>query len=76
MLKLLIEERRSGQALIAEGFAPALVERVERMLRRAEFKRRQSPPLLKVEPAALALDGGCRLQQREFSGGDGAAAPD
>ena len=53
LLKLLIEERRSGQALITEGFAPALVERVERMLRRAEFKRRQSPPLLKVSPQAF-----------------------
>ena len=53
LLTLLIEERRSGQALIAAGFAAELVDRVERMLRRAEFKRRQSPPLLKVSPQAF-----------------------
>ena len=53
LLTLLIEQRRSGQALTAAGFAPELVERVERMLRRAEFKRRQSPPLLKVSPQAF-----------------------
>ena len=53
LLTLLIEQRRSGEALTAAGFAPELVERVERMLRRAEFKRRQSPPLLKVSPQAF-----------------------
>ena len=53
LLRLLIEERRTGEALVAAGFAPELVERVETMLRRAEFKRRQSPPLLKVSPQAF-----------------------
>ena len=53
LLRLLIEERRTGEALIAAGFAAELVDRVETMLRRAEFKRRQSPPLLKVSPQAF-----------------------
>jgi NH3-dependent NAD+ synthetase len=38
---------------MAAGHDPALVERVERMMKRAEFKRRQAAPLLKVSPQAF-----------------------
>ena len=41
LLKALIQERQSGPTLVAAGHDPALVERVERLLKRAEFKRRQ-----------------------------------
>ena len=53
LLKGLIQERHSGEALVAAGHDPALVERVERLLKRAEFKRRQAAPLLKVSPQAF-----------------------
>ncbi len=53
LLKALIQERHSGTTLVAAGHDPALVERVERLLRRAEFKRRQAAPLLKVSPQAF-----------------------
>ena len=53
LLKGLIQERTTPQALVAAGHDIALVERVQRLLHRAEFKRRQAPPLLKVSPQAF-----------------------
>jgi len=48
ILRRLIEEMASPEQLIASGGDPALVERIWSLLRRAEFKRRQAPPALKV----------------------------
>ncbi|MFM8544280.1 MAG: NAD+ synthase [Vulcanococcus sp.] len=53
LLKALIERQRSPEELIAEGCDPALAERVQGLLQRAEFKRRQAPPLLKVSGRAF-----------------------
>jgi NAD+ synthetase len=53
LLKDLIQERRHGDDLLAAGHNPALVSRVEQLLKRAEFKRRQAAPLLKVSPQAF-----------------------
>ena len=53
LLKALIEEQRSPEDLIATGTDPALAQRVQVLLRRAEFKRRQAAPLLKVSNRAF-----------------------
>ncbi|MFM7652150.1 MAG: NAD+ synthase [Vulcanococcus sp.] len=53
LLKALIEEQRSPEDLVASGADPALAERVQGLLRRAEFKRRQAAPLLKVSGRAF-----------------------
>ena len=53
VLKGKIHNRSSAAELIEAGHDPALVERVERLLKRAEFKRRQAAPLLKVSPQAF-----------------------
>ena len=53
MLKAYIEELRSPEDLIAEGLDPSLAERIQQLLRRSEFKRRQAPPLLKVSRRAF-----------------------
>ena len=53
LLKALIERQRSPEELIAKGCDPALAERVQGLLRRAEFKRRQAAPLLKVSDRAF-----------------------
>tara|TARA_B100002051_G_C16699669_1_gene620255 strand:+ start:110 stop:946 length:837 start_codon:yes stop_codon:yes gene_type:complete len=55
----LIEERRSVEELIAAGHKPGLVKRVEQLLKRTEFKRRQAAPLLKV--SSQAFGSGWRL---------------
>ena len=49
----LIQERIPAKTLVAEGQDQALVERVQQLLFRAEFKRRQAAPLLKVSPQAF-----------------------
>ena len=53
LLQALIEEQRSPEELVAAGADAALAERVQGLLRRAEFKRRQAAPLLKVSGRAF-----------------------
>jgi NH3-dependent NAD+ synthetase len=53
LLKAFIEELRSPEELIAGGTDPELAQRVHRLLLRAEFKRRQAAPLLKVSGRAF-----------------------
>ena len=53
LLKALIEEQRSPEELIAAGADADLAQRVQGLLRRAEFKRRQAAPLLKVSQRAF-----------------------
>ncbi|WP_216919084.1 NAD+ synthase [Synechococcus sp. CCAP 1479/9] len=53
LLKASIEELRTPEELVAEGADPALVARVAGLLRRAEFKRRQAAPVLKVSDRAF-----------------------
>ncbi|MCX5944527.1 MAG: NAD+ synthase [Cyanobacteria bacterium] len=55
LLKAYIEQHRSPEDLgpSLEGIDPALAQRVYGLLRRAEFKRRQAAPVLKVSPRAF-----------------------
>ncbi|MCP9849132.1 NAD+ synthase [Cyanobium sp. Morenito 9A2] len=53
ILSACIEELRSTEELIAAGTDPELAHRVQGLLRKAEFKRRQAPPLLKVSRRAF-----------------------
>jgi len=50
-----IELRKSSAAIIAQGFDEALVRRVIKMVNRAEFKRYQTPPILRVSPKAFGM---------------------
>ena len=53
LLKALLEEHQSPEELSQQGTDPALAERVMGLLRRAEFKRRQAPPVLKLSQRAF-----------------------
>jgi NAD+ synthase (glutamine-hydrolysing) len=53
LLKALLEEHQSPEELAQQGTDPALAERVMGLLRRAEFKRRQAPPVLKLSQRAF-----------------------
>ncbi len=53
LLQALIEQRRASQELINSGSCPTLIKQIESLLKKAEFKRRQAPPLLKVTPQAF-----------------------
>jgi NAD+ synthase (glutamine-hydrolysing) len=50
-----IELKRGSKAIIAQGFDEALVRRILRMVNLAEFKRYQTPPILKVSPKAFGM---------------------
>ncbi len=50
-----IELRKSSAAIIAQGFDEALVRRVIKMVNTAEFKRYQTPPILRVSPKAFGM---------------------
>jgi NAD+ synthase len=52
----LIEGESSIDAVVAEGFERATVVRVWRLLDRAEYKRRQAPPGVKITPRAFGRD--------------------
>ncbi len=51
-----VEQDRSAQELIADGFDPATVQQVLRLTDLAEYKRRQYPPGTKVSPRAFGRD--------------------
>ena len=53
LLKRLVEDLVSPEQLVAEGVDGALVQRIWSLLRRAEFKRRQAAPSLKVSPRSF-----------------------
>jgi NAD+ synthase (glutamine-hydrolysing) len=53
LLEKMICEHRSTTDLIAQGFEPAVVNRISQLLQRAEFKRRQAPPGLKITDRAF-----------------------
>ena len=56
ILEGLIEGEKSVDALVEAGFDRALVLRVWRLLDRAEYKRRQAPPGVKITARAFGRD--------------------
>lgn len=56
ILEGLVERELSVDALVAAGYDRATVLRVWRMLDRAEYKRRQAPPGVKITPRAFGRD--------------------
>lgn len=53
ILNLYIEGRKSPSQIIAAGFDEALVLRVLKMVNRVEYKRKQTPPILRVSNKAF-----------------------
>ncbi len=50
-----IELKKSSSAIIALGYEEALVKRIMKMVNAAEFKRYQTPPILRVSPKAFGM---------------------
>jgi NAD+ synthase (glutamine-hydrolysing) len=50
-----IEEKQGSKSIIAKGFDEALVQRVLKLVNIAEFKRYQTPPILRVSPKAFGM---------------------
>ncbi len=53
ILELHVEQSQSAEEIIAQGFDEATVRRVLRLVRIAEFKRKQAAPVLKVTSRAF-----------------------
>jgi NAD+ synthase/NAD+ synthase (glutamine-hydrolysing) len=55
ILELHIERSQSAEEIMAQGFDEPTVRRVLRLVRTAEFKRKQAAPVLKVTSRAFGL---------------------
>jgi NAD+ synthase (glutamine-hydrolysing) len=56
VLEAYVEEDRSLDELSANGFDPDVVERAVALIDRAEYKRRQAPPGVRLRPKAFGRD--------------------
>ena len=59
ILRCFIEERKTAKELIQSGKDENLISEIVRLIKKAEFKRRQAPPILKV--STQAFGSGWRL---------------
>ncbi|MCW2928639.1 MAG: synthase [Thermoleophilia bacterium] len=56
ILELLVDADRGIEDAVAAGYERDVVERIQRMLDRAEYKRRQAPPGVRVTAKAFGRD--------------------
>jgi NAD+ synthase (glutamine-hydrolysing) len=56
VLEAYVELDRSREEIASDGFDPQLVDRALAMIDRAEYKRRQAPPGVKLRPKAFGRD--------------------
>jgi NAD+ synthase (glutamine-hydrolysing) len=56
VLAAYVEEDRSAEELSSDGFDPDVVERAVALIDRAEYKRRQAPPGVRLRPKAFGRD--------------------
>ncbi len=56
VLEAYVEQDRSREELIDDGFEQEVVDRALGMIDRAEYKRRQAPPGVKLRPKAFGRD--------------------
>jgi NAD+ synthase (glutamine-hydrolysing) len=56
VLEAYVEEDRSREELMSDGFDHDVVERALALIDRAEYKRRQAPPGVKLRPKAFGRD--------------------
>ncbi len=50
-----IEERKGPNELVAAGFDKTVVNRILKMVNTTEFKRQQTPPILRISPKAFGM---------------------
>jgi NAD+ synthase (glutamine-hydrolysing) len=56
ILERYIEQDRSVESIVAEGYETAVVERVAMLVDRNEYKRRQAPPGIRITQRAFGRD--------------------
>ncbi|HEY7283197.1 MAG TPA: NAD+ synthase [Actinomycetota bacterium] len=78
VIEAYVEDDRSPEEIVAEGADPAVVDRVVGMIDRAEYKRRQAPPGVKITPKAFGRDRRLPITNRYRpvpAGSDGPSGP-
>ena len=56
ILECLVEQEMSFEEVVAKGYDPVTVKRVESLLYTSEYKRRQAPPGVKIGPRNFGRD--------------------
>jgi len=56
ILECLVEKEMAFEDIVARGFDPATVRRIEHLLYVSEYKRRQAPPGVKISPRNFGRD--------------------
>lgn len=56
ILEMFVEQEMSPSEIVAKGFPESVVLRVVQLVDRNEYKRRQSPPGIKITPRAFGKD--------------------
>ena len=56
VLAAYVEDDRTLEELSSDGFDPGVVERAVKLIDRAEYKRRQAPPGVRLRPKAFGRD--------------------
>ena len=56
ILAAYVEEELSLEEIVSQGHDEALVRRVAQLVDQSEYKRRQSPPGVKITPLAFGRD--------------------
>ena len=56
ILKNIIEEKNDINQLVDKGYDKGLIIKIMRLLKKAEFKRKQAPPILKLSNQSLGND--------------------
>jgi len=71
VIEAYVEEDRSPEEIVEAGADPDLVERVVQMIDRAEYKRRQAAPGVKITPKAFGRDRRLPITNRYLPGAGG-----
>jgi NAD+ synthase (glutamine-hydrolysing) len=69
ILEAYIEEDLGAEQMVAQGLPPDEIDRVIRMVDRAEYKRRQAPPGIKITVRAFGRDRRMPITNRYLSRG-------
>ena len=64
VLAAYVQEDRSREELSADGFDPEVIDRAVELIDRAEYKRRQAPPGVRLTPKAFGRDRRTPLTNR------------
>lgn len=64
IVRMFMEENRSIHEIVADGYHTALVERIVRLMRINEYKRRQSPIGIRITPRGFGRDWRCPITSK------------